>query len=71
MEDVVSKHQDFIVNCDDSEEGAKIFKILQTAAEPEVLMADMTSEQLSSFTEYQAKHEVGTMIFCSWMFALN
>ncbi|KAM0948097.1 putative breast cancer type 2 susceptibility protein [Dioscorea sansibarensis] len=57
VEDVVSKHQDFTVNGDDSEEGAKIFKILQTAAEPEVLMADMTSEQLSSFTEYQAKHE--------------
>ncbi|KAJ0978350.1 hypothetical protein J5N97_013824 [Dioscorea zingiberensis] len=57
VEDVVSKHQDFIVNCDDSEEGAEIFKILQTAAEPEVLMADMTSDQLISFTAYQAKQE--------------
>lgn len=41
----------------DSEEGAKILKILQTAAEPEMLMAEMTSEQLASFTSYQAKLE--------------
>ncbi|KAJ4971883.1 hypothetical protein NE237_004982 [Protea cynaroides] len=42
---------------DDSEEGAKIFKILETAAEPEVLMAEMSSEQLTYFASYQAKQE--------------
>ncbi|KAK1272350.1 hypothetical protein QJS04_geneDACA005966 [Acorus gramineus] len=41
----------------DSEEGAKLFKILEKAAEPEVLMADMSSEQLNSFATYQAKQE--------------
>lgn len=41
-----------------SEEGAKILKMLETAAEPEMLMAEMTSEQLTSFTSYQAKLEV-------------
>ena len=46
-------------NDNDSEEGAKILKILETAAEPEVLMAEMTSEQLTSFATYQAKLEVG------------
>ncbi|XP_019053257.1 PREDICTED: protein BREAST CANCER SUSCEPTIBILITY 2 homolog B-like isoform X2 [Nelumbo nucifera] len=41
----------------DNEEGAKILKILETAAEPEIIMADMTSEQLTSFATYQAKQE--------------
>ncbi|KAK6943201.1 BRCA2 repeat [Dillenia turbinata] len=41
----------------DSEEGAKIFRQLETAAEPEMLMAEMSSEQLASFTNYQAKLE--------------
>ncbi|RHN69099.1 putative breast cancer type 2 susceptibility protein [Medicago truncatula] len=36
-------------------EGAKIYKMLETAAEPEFLMADMTPEQLSSFAAYKAK----------------
>lgn len=44
-------------NDSDSEEGAKILKILETAAEPEVLMAGMSSEQLSSFASYKAKLE--------------
>ncbi|KAL7248632.1 hypothetical protein ACSBR2_003387 [Camellia fascicularis] len=44
-------------NDNDSEEGAKILKILETAAEPEVLMAEMTSEQLTSFATYQEKLE--------------
>ncbi|KAL5974706.1 hypothetical protein ACLOJK_031376 [Asimina triloba] len=44
-------------NDSDSEEGAKIFKLLEMAAEPEVLMADMSTEQLSSFATYQAKQE--------------
>ncbi|XP_043697660.1 protein BREAST CANCER SUSCEPTIBILITY 2 homolog B-like isoform X2 [Telopea speciosissima] len=42
---------------EDSEEGAKILKILETAAEPEVLMAAMSSEQLTYFATYQAKQE--------------
>ncbi|GAB4834031.1 hypothetical protein Ancab_032285 [Ancistrocladus abbreviatus] len=41
----------------DNEEGAKIMKMLETAAEPEVLMAEMSSVQLASFTTYQAKLE--------------
>ncbi|OVA07838.1 BRCA2 repeat [Macleaya cordata] len=44
-------------NDSDSEEGAKIFKILERAAEPEVLMADMSTKQLTSFATYQAKQE--------------
>ncbi|KAK3029484.1 hypothetical protein RJ639_037505 [Escallonia herrerae] len=44
-------------NEQDSDEGAKILKILETAAEPEVLMAEMSSEQLNSFSTYQAKLE--------------
>ncbi|KAI5406542.1 protein BREAST CANCER SUSCEPTIBILITY 2 homolog A [Lathyrus oleraceus] len=36
-------------------EGAKIYKMLETAAEPEFLMADMTPGQLSSFAAYNAK----------------
>ncbi|KAK6920437.1 Annexin repeat [Dillenia turbinata] len=41
----------------DSEEGAKIFRQLETVANPEMLMAEMSSEQLASFTNYQAKLE--------------
>ncbi|KAL3564653.1 hypothetical protein D5086_032699 [Populus alba] len=43
-----------------SEEGAKIFKILETSAEPEVLMAEMSPQQLASFASYQSKLEVGS-----------
>ncbi|VVB12844.1 unnamed protein product [Arabis nemorensis] len=39
-------------------EGAKVFKLLESAAEPEFLMADMSIEQLTSFTTYKAKFEV-------------
>ncbi|XP_052172004.1 protein BREAST CANCER SUSCEPTIBILITY 2 homolog B-like isoform X2 [Diospyros lotus] len=46
-----------IINDNDSEEGAKLLKILERTAEPEVLMAEMTSEQLTSFATYQAKLE--------------
>ncbi|XP_031738660.1 protein BREAST CANCER SUSCEPTIBILITY 2 homolog B isoform X2 [Cucumis sativus] len=46
-----------IYNESDSEEGAKLFKILETAAEPELLMAEMSPEQLTSFASYQAKIE--------------
>lgn len=40
------------------EEGAKLMKLLETAAEPEVLMAGMSSTQLASFSSYKAKLEV-------------
>ncbi|URE25446.1 BRCA2, helical, partial [Musa troglodytarum] len=42
---------------DENDEGAKLCEILETAAEPEVLMADMTSKQLFSFSIYQAKQK--------------
>ncbi|XP_021769649.1 protein BREAST CANCER SUSCEPTIBILITY 2 homolog B-like isoform X1 [Chenopodium quinoa] len=35
-------------------EGAKIMKMLESAAEPELLMAEMSSEQLASFSKYRA-----------------
>ncbi|XP_073144754.1 protein BREAST CANCER SUSCEPTIBILITY 2 homolog B-like isoform X2 [Henckelia pumila] len=41
----------------DGEEGAKIMKLLETSAEPEILMAGMSSKQLSSFASYKAKLE--------------
>lgn len=43
---------------DDDDEGERISHLLEKAAEPEVLMAEMTSEQLTSFASYQAKIEV-------------
>ncbi|CAA2969893.1 BREAST CANCER SUSCEPTIBILITY 2 homolog B-like isoform X1 [Olea europaea subsp. europaea] len=41
----------------DNDEGAKLLKLLETAAEPELLMAGMSSKQLTSFTSYKAKLE--------------
>ncbi|XP_039009037.1 protein BREAST CANCER SUSCEPTIBILITY 2 homolog B-like isoform X2 [Hibiscus syriacus] len=42
---------------DSESEGAKILKILETSAEPEVLMAEMSPEQLTSFATYKSKLE--------------
>ncbi|XP_058089399.1 protein BREAST CANCER SUSCEPTIBILITY 2 homolog B-like isoform X2 [Magnolia sinica] len=59
-EGIMSQTQDIFgshSNDDSDNEGAKIFKLLETAAEPEVLMADMSLEQLTSFATYQAKRE--------------
>lgn len=53
----------FSENDNDSEEGAEILKILETSAEPEVLMASMSSEQLISVSNYQAKQEVISIKF--------
>ncbi|KVI03323.1 BRCA2, oligonucleotide/oligosaccharide-binding 1 [Cynara cardunculus var. scolymus] len=39
------------------DEGKKILQLLEKAAEPEVMMAEMSSEQLTSFATYQAKIE--------------
>ncbi|XP_038698141.1 protein BREAST CANCER SUSCEPTIBILITY 2 homolog B-like isoform X1 [Tripterygium wilfordii] len=47
-----------INNNSDGEEGARIFKMLEAAAEPELLMAEMSSEKLSLLASYQAKLEV-------------
>ncbi|PON42490.1 Breast cancer type 2 susceptibility protein [Parasponia andersonii] len=44
-------------NDTESEEGAKILKVLETASQPEVLLAEMSPDQLSSFAKYQAKME--------------
>ncbi|CAK7343756.1 unnamed protein product [Dovyalis caffra] len=63
IESIVSEFQRWrkgsnIYNDSDSEEGAKILKILETSAEPEVLMAEMSPQQLASFASYQSKVEV-------------
>lgn len=42
----------------EGEEGAKLMKLLETAAEPEILMAGMSSKQLASFASYKTKLEV-------------
>ncbi|WZZ37568.1 hypothetical protein YC2023_033827 [Brassica napus] len=49
-------------NDTDSEEGAKVFKLLETASEPELLMAEMSLEQLTSFTTYKSKFEAAKQI---------
>ncbi|KAJ6343075.1 hypothetical protein OIU76_004919 [Salix suchowensis] len=45
------------VQLNNKSEGAKILKILETSAEPEVLMAEMSPQQLASFASYQSKVE--------------
>ncbi|KAG5619799.1 hypothetical protein H5410_005017 [Solanum commersonii] len=62
LEGVVSESQrekrDAYIGSDyESKEGARILRILERAAEPELLMAEMTSEQLNLFSSYQAKLE--------------
>uniref|UniRef100_A0A1J3K4Y0 Protein BREAST CANCER SUSCEPTIBILITY 2-like protein B n=3 Tax=Noccaea caerulescens TaxID=107243 RepID=A0A1J3K4Y0_NOCCA len=62
VEGLICEHQRGIngvhsQNDTDSEEGAKIFKLLESVAEPELLMADMTREQLTSFSTYKSKFE--------------
>ncbi|CAL9117166.1 unnamed protein product [Musa textilis] len=56
-EAIMSEQSYVFVDINDSDEGAKLCEILETAAEPEVLMADMTSKQLFSFSIYQAKQK--------------
>ncbi|XP_064963631.1 protein BREAST CANCER SUSCEPTIBILITY 2 homolog B-like [Musa acuminata AAA Group] len=56
-EAIMSEQLDVFVDINDGDEGAKLCKILETAADPEVLMADMTSEQLFSVSTYQAKQK--------------
>jgi len=62
VDNIVSEYQkegtgSHVYDHDDSE-GAKIYMMLETAADPEFLMADMTPEQLRSFAAYKAKLNV-------------
>ncbi|CAM0879886.1 unnamed protein product [Alopecurus aequalis] len=57
-EDIMSEQDEYCGNSDDSDEGAKICKMLERAADPEVMMAGMTSEQRISFSSYQEKQKV-------------
>ncbi|KAF7849345.1 hypothetical protein BT93_L0963 [Corymbia citriodora subsp. variegata] len=51
--------RDFHLSNDgNSEEGAKISNLLEMSAEPEVLMAEMSPEQLNTFAAYRSKLEV-------------
>lgn len=52
-------------------EGEKISLLLEQAAEPEILMADMSSEQLTSFASYQAKIEVCRMYLAMMYISVN
>ncbi|KAM3197159.1 hypothetical protein ACQJBY_072686 [Aegilops geniculata] len=56
-EDIMCEQDENCASTDDSEEGAKICKMLEQAAEPEVMMAGLTSEQMISFSSYQAKQK--------------
>jgi breast cancer 2 susceptibility protein len=62
-EDILFEQQE---NCDspyDDDEGAKICKMLERAAEPEAIMAGMTSEQLMDFSSYKEKQKVSVSNF--------
>ncbi|XP_050213613.1 protein BREAST CANCER SUSCEPTIBILITY 2 homolog B isoform X2 [Mercurialis annua] len=67
IEGIISEFQremkgSHVYNDSDSEEGAKIMKVLEAASEPEVLMAGMSLEQLTSFASYQAKLEANKQL---------
>ncbi|CAO2181017.1 unnamed protein product [Urochloa humidicola] len=57
-EDILFEQQENCDSTDDNEEGAKICKMLERAAEPEVIMAGMTSAQLMHFSSYREKQVV-------------
>ncbi|KAK8665667.1 hypothetical protein V6N13_005829 [Hibiscus sabdariffa] len=61
VDHVISEYQrganSSLIHNDSESEGAKILKILETSAEPEVLMAEMSPEQLTSFATYKSKLE--------------
>ncbi|XP_039810960.1 protein BREAST CANCER SUSCEPTIBILITY 2 homolog A-like isoform X9 [Panicum virgatum] len=56
-EDIMFEQQENCDSTDDNEEGAEICKMLERAAEPEVIMAGMTSEQLMHFSSYKEKQK--------------
>lgn len=61
VESIISEYQNggsSRINFESDSEGAKIYNMLETAEEPEFLMADMSPEQLSSFSAYKAKLNV-------------
>lgn len=71
-EAILSERIDVVADVDSNDEGAKLYKMLETAAEPEVLMADMTSQQLISFSAYQTKQNVCLPCFISrWLYLKN
>ncbi|XP_022632511.1 protein BREAST CANCER SUSCEPTIBILITY 2 homolog A isoform X1 [Vigna radiata var. radiata] len=57
VDGIISEYQkeSSYLNYDSESEGAKIYNMLETAEEPEFLMADMSAEQLNSFAAYKAK----------------
>ncbi|OMO97642.1 hypothetical protein COLO4_14461 [Corchorus olitorius] len=59
VDHVISEYQRGVdsIHNDSESEGAQILRILETAAEPEVLMAEMSPEQLTSFATYKSKLE--------------
>jgi breast cancer 2 susceptibility protein len=63
-EDIMFEQQENCDSTDDNEEGAKICKMLERTAEPEVIMAGMTSEQLMHFSSYKEKQKVSRSGFC-------
>lgn len=60
VDGIISEYQkeSSYLNYDSESEGAKIYNMLETAEEPEFLMADMSAEQLNSFAAYKAKLNV-------------
>lgn len=60
VEDIVLKAENENLPLDsikDKDEGEKLYSVLENAAEPELIMADMTSTQLTAFATYQSKRE--------------
>lgn len=68
MEGVMAEFQSGLKSFQiEDDEGEKISKLLEQAAEPEVIMAGMSLEQLTSFAAYQAKIEVYSyMLMSNW-----
>lgn len=63
MSELQRADTNILIDCDGSDEAAKILTILERSAEPEILMAEMSSKQLNSLSAYQAKVEVGFCMF--------
>ncbi|XP_066375141.1 protein BREAST CANCER SUSCEPTIBILITY 2 homolog A-like isoform X3 [Miscanthus floridulus] len=57
-EDILFEQQENCHSTDDNEEGAKIFNMLEHAAEPEFILAGMAPEQLKLFSSYIEKREI-------------
>ena len=67
-EDILFEQQENCDSTDDNEEGAKILKMLEHAAEPEFILADMTPEQLKLFSSYIEKRNVSRSDICWFIF---